>query len=156
MINLKQLYTIIEDIFINHPEVNSVTRLSVKDYMGDRSKVYTNANIHYVNGSVQNKYINHNFLITLADRLNPTGSNELEILNSTQLIAEDLFTVLGKSYDFTFQKNVTIQTFTEADGDRVAGIYFQVNIQVLRSQNICILPTKDAVLLPADFPIPFL
>jgi len=156
MITLKQLYIIIEDVFEQHPEINSVTRLSTKDYIDDRSKVYTNANIYYVNGQVQGKYVNHNFLITIADRLNPATDNELEILSSTLLIAEDLFTVLGNSYQFTCQKNANIQTFAESDGDRLAGIYFQINIQVLRSQNLCIIPNKDTLNLPVGFPVPFI
>jgi len=156
MITLKQLYTIIENVFLQHPEINSVTKLSTKDYIGDRGKVYTNANIYYVNGQVQGKYVNHNFLITISDRLNPVNDNELEIFSSTLLIAEDLFTVLADSYDFTFQKNANIQTFSEADGDRIAGIYFQINLQVLRSQNLCIIPNRDIINLPVSFPVPFI
>ena len=156
MITLKQLYTIIEKVFLQHPEINSVTKLSTKDYIGDRGKVYTNANIYYVNGQVQGKYVNHNFLITISDRLNPVNDNELEIFSSTLLIAEDLFTVLADSYDFTFQKNANIQTFSEADGDRIAGIYFQINLQVLRSQNLCIIPNRDIINLPVSFPVPFI
>jgi hypothetical protein len=155
MITLKQLYNIIEDVFTNHPEVNSVTRLDVKDYIGDRSKTYMNANVRYVSGNVQGKYINHNFLITLADRLTPTGENELEIISAAQLIAEDLYTVLGASFEFTFQKSGTYTPFTEADGDRIAGIYFQVNIQVLRGQNICVVPDKGLQLLPVVLPMRF-
>lgn len=156
MITLKQLYSIIEDVFKTHPEINSVTRLDVKDYIGVRDKTYMNANVRYVNGSVQNKYINHSFLITLSDRLTPDGENELEILSTAQLIAEDLYTVLGRSYDFTFQKSGTFIPFTEVDGDRIAGIYFQVSIQVLRGQDLCIVPNTDLLNLPQTLPIPFL
>jgi hypothetical protein len=156
MITLKELFSIIETLFLNHPEINSVTKFDVKDYIGARDKVYMNANIRYVNGQVQGKYINHNFMVTLADRLTHTGDNELEILSATQLIAEDVFTQLAASFDYTFQKNVNLVTFTEADGDRIAGIYFQINIQVLRSQNLCIVPDTVVPTFPMNFPIPFL
>ena len=157
MLNLKQLYLILEDFLLLHPEVNSVTRLSVKDYIGNRSKIYTNANIHFVSSSNGAKYITHTFLISISDRLTPTSDNEVEIQSNVLQIAEDLFTFLADSYDYTFNKNVNIQTFTESDGDRTAGIFFQLNIQVLRSQNKCILPTDEIITtektFPYDFPI---
>jgi len=156
MITLKELYAIIETLFSNHPEINSVTKYDVKDYIGARDKVYMNANIRYVDGQVQGKYINHNFMVTLADRLTPTGDNELDILSSTQLIAEDVFTQLAASFDYSFQKNVNLVTFTEADGDRIAGIYFQINIQILRGQNQCIIPNDTIGEFPLNLPIHFI
>ena len=156
MLNLKQLYLILEDLLFLHPEINSVTRLAVKDYIGNRQKIYTNANIHFVSSSNGAKYITHTFLVSISDRLTPTSDNETEIQSNVLQIAEDLFTFLADSYDYTFSKNVNIQTFTEADGDRTAGIFFQLNIQVLRSQNKCILPTETLFPFPQSFPIDFI
>ncbi|MCX2486610.1 hypothetical protein [Pedobacter sp. MR2016-24] len=156
MLNLKQLYLILEDFLLLHPEINSVTRLAVKDYIGNRQKIYTNANIHFVSSSNGAKYITHTFLVSISDRLTPTSDNETEIMSNVLQISEDLFTFLADSYDYTFNKNVNIQSFTESDGDRTAGIFFQLNIQVLRSQNKCILPTETLFPFPQTFPIDFI
>lgn len=140
---LKQITKIIIDFFEAHLMVNSVTRHSVKGFIGNRDKVYSVANIEFLDSSINGKIRTDSFQITLADLLTPSKDNEFDIYSDTLEIAEDFFTHLQYNPEFTFNKSVNSQKFTEEDGDLIAGITFKISLQTVRAQNECNTPLKD-------------
>ena len=57
-------------------------------------------------------------------------------------VVEDLFTWLQFQEGFNFTKSTNIQKFVDDTHDRVSGIVFRMNLEVIRSQNECAIPTK--------------
>jgi hypothetical protein len=137
---LKEINESILNFFGSHLQVNMVTILDSKGFIGNRTKEYMIANVNYLNSSISGKIRYDNFQVTLADLLSPDKSNEFDIYDSAMMISEDLFTFLQYHNGFTYNKNSSIEKFTEDDGDRICGISFRVQLQSIRTQNTCSIP----------------
>lgn len=140
MIRLKEIQNIVKSFFDSHLQVNQVTQLNSKDFIGLRDKLYTVANFEYLDSSISNKFMNYSFNITLGDLLNEGKTNQNDIYNNLILIAEDFFSHLNSFDNIIFNKQSSIQSFTDGDGDRISGITFRITLGVIRSQNNCITP----------------
>lgn len=143
MLSVKQTRKILTDFFNSHLQVNEVTTLDVKNFIGKRDKKYVNANVQYLDSSISNNIHNYNFQITISDLLTPTKDNEIDIYDNTLQIAEDFLSFLQYHPSWTFPKNAIITNFLDTDGDRIAGVTFRITIQVIRRQNICAIPQND-------------
>jgi len=151
---LKQITKIIIDFFEAHLMVNSVTKHTVKGFIGNRDKVYSVANVEFLDSAINGKIRTDSFQITLADLLTPTKDNEFDIYSDTIEIAEDFFTHLQYNPAFTFNKSVNSQKFSEEDGDIIAGITFKISLQTVRPQNECNIPLVEEDNLNHSFPVP--
>ena len=69
---------------------------------------------------------------------------EDEIYSDMILIAEDFFAWAQEKEGFDFSKQVNIQKFVDATGDRTSGIIFKVQLSTIRSQNVCAIPLNEA------------
>ncbi|WP_449439644.1 hypothetical protein [Pedobacter steynii] len=142
MLRVKEVRKLFTDYFESHKQVNAVYTLDVKGFIGKRDKEYLCANVNYIDSSISGNIHNYNFQITISDLLIPTKENEIDIYDSTLLVAEDFLTFLQFNPAWTFPKNAVITNFTDSDGDRIAGVTFRVTVQVIRAQNPCSAPIQ--------------
>ena len=140
MIGVKEIHKILLGFFESHMQINGVYAYDVKGFISDPEKAYTAANIQYYDSNVNGKVQTFNFQITLADLLTPSKDNELDIYDSTLAIAEDFLTFLQYHNSFNFTNNAFMTNFSDSDGDRIAGVTFRISLQVIRRQNLCVVP----------------
>ncbi|WP_158798081.1 hypothetical protein [Pedobacter sp. L105] len=142
--------------FNSHLQINSVTQYDNKNFIGDRAKLYTVANVYYLDSSINGQVRTDSYQVTIADLLTPGNTNESDIYFTALDIAEDFYTYLQFNPSWTFNKSSNSQKFTEADGDRIAGLTFTVQLQSIRTQNRCAIPLNDIpTTIPKKFPYAF-
>ena len=143
MLSLNQIKYQLIGFFDNHAMLNTTKYEDDFNFNAERHLVYPICNIEYLSSTVSGKETKHNFKIVLGDLAdaNIIGQAD-EIQSDMLLIAEDFFSWAQEFEGFNFQKSVNIQKFIDDMNDRVSGIVFQIQLAVIRSQNICAIPTK--------------
>ena len=144
MLTLNKLKEQLIQFFTAHKQINDVKYCDDFDFAADRNLNFPVCNIEYMNSNIANRSINHIFKIVLGDLMNDNVEGiEDEIYSDMLLVAEDFFAWLGNHNDFSFNKTSSINKFVDDKGDRVAGIVFTVTLAVIRTQNICLIPTDN-------------
>lgn len=141
---LNQLKIMLTDWFNNHAMLNSVYYLNDFDFNSERQINYPTCNIKYINSSVDDIVMNHNYKIVIGDITTP-NNNEMEdvIMSDSLQIAEDFITYLQELngiYNLTIG---TFEPFTEDTGDRICGVEFDITLGAARTSNKCDTPTKN-------------
>lgn len=142
MLTLNNIKHKLLDIFNNHPQLHSVVYSDEFSFSAERNLVYPVANIEYLESSINNKLVIHSFNIKIGDLVHAEKLEfEDEIYSDLLLVAEDLLSLIDEVEGFTLIKTSSIQKFSDENGDRVSGLTFRINLQVVRTQNVCIVPT---------------
>ncbi|WP_316841364.1 hypothetical protein [Pedobacter gandavensis] len=148
--NLNQVSFIINDFFDSHLQVNTIMNGNAKDFIAKRDKEYFAVNYEFINSGINGKIMNFNFSITIGDLLNEAHDNENNIFSDCLTIAEDFYTYMADVNGVIFNKSSNIQKFEDGDGDRISGITFNIQLGVIRSQNICVLPLESDEVPPIN------
>lgn len=144
MLTLNQIKKLMIDFFNAHKQIKDVKYCDDFDFAADRTLNYPVNNIEYLNSNISNRTINHAFKIVLGDLMNDNIDGiEDEIYSDMLLVAEDFFAWIANQEGFSFNKTSSINKFVDDKGDRVAGIVFTITLAVIRTQNICIIPTDN-------------
>lgn len=143
MKTLNQVRNIIKGFFEGHALVNSVHTLQDFDFAAERNLEYKVVNIEYIDTSNNTNVFTHNFTITIADRtLQDSPVMEDDVVSDSIEIAEDFITWMERTqFKFGITTN-NLKPFYDTNGDRVAGIVFNVGIDVIRKKNYCDVPSK--------------
>ncbi len=144
MYTLNQIQKVIKDYFDSSALVNSVYSLDDSDYNAIRDIVYPSVNIEYENTNLDNKLINHNFIITISTITNNDDSEaENYFISDCISIVEDFATAIYNINDLVFDENINVRPFVNDTGDKTVGVVFNLTISSMRPRNSCWSPTND-------------
>lgn len=141
MTTLNQIKYKLISFFENHKQINQVVYSDKFDFAAIRNLTYPAVNIIYTSASVNGKMLSHGFNVLILDLIQPDNSvSEDEIISDTLLMAEDFYAWLWTVPDFVFSRKSSIDLVSDDNGDRVSGVSFLINLDVVRSDNVCIAP----------------
>lgn len=141
MLSLNQIKSKLITWFENHALINNVFSENNFNFAAERNITYPVVNIEPLDPSVNDRTLNYVFKIILADLSNGDKLIESQVQNDMLLIAEDFQTMLQQTEGFVLNKVTQYRLFTDDKGDRTTGVLMTVTLQVIRSQNICAIPT---------------
>jgi len=140
MKTLNQLIYLLTGFFESHAQINQSCYEDDFNFNAERKLSYPDSNIEYLESNISGKTTSHLYQVTLADLYSEDIKGHAdEIQSDLMLVAEDFFAWAQEQNDFTFQRSVNIQKFTD---DRTAGLTFRVQLMDIRSQNKCAIPLK--------------
>ncbi len=143
MITLNQIKNILLDYFKSHAMIEEVCYENDFDFNSERRIKYRVVNIEYLNSSINNKLVSHNYKFVIAD-LAEFDNKEIKdnILSDCVQIAEDFYTFIYEHPQIIFNRISTINPFEDDTKDSATGVIFTVSLSAIRSQNICDTPIK--------------
>ncbi|GAA4907168.1 hypothetical protein [Mucilaginibacter defluvii] len=146
MITINQYLKLIENFLKQHHQINTVITSNEADFTAYDNVVYPVAHIDYVTQRINGANVSHQFEIIIGDLFDPNiPETEFEIYSDCNLIADDVVTYFANQFDTGYEvdENVSVQKFTDANVDRVAGCVFVLTFNQFREANACIIPTND-------------
>lgn len=129
--------------FESHLMINYVVVTNDDDDFNALSDIsYPVVNIQYLDTIVTSTLLTHNFKIIIGDLTNPNIQLiDYNIYSDCIQIADDFFGWLENNFSYDWDKNTTIDNFTDSNVDRVSGIVFPLSLSVRRGINSdCIAP----------------
>jgi len=147
MLTLNNIKKILVDWFNNHAQINSVYYEDDFNCNAERNILYPVCNIEYKYSNINDRTVNHVFLIAIGDITEPDNHDmEDEVYSDSLQVAEDFFTFLQNAeLGFWFNKVTTLTKFVDDTGDRVCGVSFYLTISTIRRQNWCDTPIKSNI-----------
>lgn len=144
MKTLNEIKELLKAWFNNHGMINSVFYENDFDFNSERNITYPVANIEYINSSVNQKTMNHNFKITIADQtLAEDGDMEDRVISDSLQVAEDFYTYIHNLENgIIWNQSSSIEPFTDDTGDRTTGVTFSIQLGIIRPANRCWTPSK--------------
>ncbi|RFZ82001.1 hypothetical protein DYU05_15335 [Mucilaginibacter terrenus] len=146
MITINQYIKLLEKYLKQHKQINTVLTSNEADFAAYYKIVYPVAHIDYVTQRISGDNISHQFEIIIGDLFDPNvPASEFEIYSDCNLIADDLLTYFENqvNVDYEISPDTSIQKFTDANGDRVAGAVFVITFNQFRASDNCITPIDD-------------
>ena len=142
MQTLNSLKQILIAFFEQHKQIKAVKYEDDFNFNAERALEYPVCNIEYAESNLTNKKLAHTYKIILGDLVDVNiEGHEDEIYSDLMLIAEDFFAWLQYQEGFEFIKSSSIQKFSDDTSDRVSGFTFRITLSLIRTANICIIPT---------------
>ena len=147
MLTINQVKQYLISFFNNHLQINTVVYDSDFNFNAEDDILYKVAQIQPVD-PVQTSYneVIYSFKVVIADIINPNNhDSENDIQSDCISIANDFISYFGDEdfQDFYFDKGISIQTFTEKNGDRIAGCVFAFGVRQTRLFNPCSIPLAN-------------
>lgn len=140
---LNQVITELKKIANLHHQINSVffgdtwNRLSESEIVYPACFMNMSDNYNYMKKEVEYK-----FSIVLLDRQVSENSNEFEVLNDMDMIAQDLITqIRAPKQKWISNDLVSIVPFVETEADLLAGVKFDLSITLPFYNNRCNIPS---------------
>ncbi|TFF34381.1 hypothetical protein [Mucilaginibacter psychrotolerans] len=146
MITINQYIQLLENYLKQHKQINTILTSNEADFAAYDKIVYPVAHIDYVTQRINGDNISHQFEIIIGDLFDPNiPGSEFEIYSDCNLIADDLITYFDNQFDvdYVIDPNTSIQKFTDANVDRVAGAVFVITFNQFRASDNCITPIDD-------------
>ncbi|MES2062726.1 MAG: hypothetical protein V4456_12450 [Bacteroidota bacterium] len=143
MITINQYIQLLENYLKQHKQINTVITSNEGDFAAYDKIVYPIAHIDYVTQRINDDNISHQFEIIIGDLFDPNvPGSEFEIYSDCNLIADDLITYFENQVDVDYEiaPDTSIQKFTDANVDRVAGAVFVITFNQFRASDNCITP----------------
>lgn len=133
-LNLKTLTGFLVDYFTAHKLISTVTVKNDLDFAAIPDVNYPIVNIEPVDSSLLDNQISQGFNITIADIMNTRieGENNYRLIADMQEIASDAVLWLQEQNEFDASETVNYIQFEEDNSDRIAGVYFRINLIIYR------------------------
>ena len=139
--NLKQILT---SFFESHSMINTVLFGDDWKLNSERKNIYPLVNIEYINSQFNNKFMSHNFRIVVCDLMDIGTDNQVdEIFSDSLQIADDFSSFIQEQEGIVWNRSGQINKLIDDTGDRVAGVYFNISLNVMRSMNECQIPINE-------------
>jgi|GEM_PF-4453968 len=144
MLTINQVKLYLIGFFENHLQINTVVYDSDFNFNAEDDLLYKVVQIQPID-PVQVTYNEavYKFKVVVADIIDPANNDsENDIQSDCISIANDFISYFGDEdfQDFFIDKNINIQTFTEKNGDRIAGCVFAFGVRQTRLFNPCSIP----------------
>jgi len=140
---LNEIIVALKAYFNNHSFINTVNvTMDDSDFNAVNDIVYPIVNIQYLDTDVSDISLSHNFKIAIGDLTNPNVELiDIEIISDSIQVADDFFGWLDNQYDFDWNKNTSLQPFSDSNVDRISGVVFQITVSVNRKlDSDCLAP----------------
>jgi hypothetical protein len=139
MSSLNKIRFDIKSFFESHPQVRSYFYGTVDDYVAVSNKEYFSVNVEFNSATVNGKYINYQFSISIADLMDANyPDSEHDAVSDCLLIGGDLLAYLT-SVDYTYT-SANMQPFRQDMGDITAGVVLGLTLQLALGSNECSIP----------------
>lgn len=152
----------ISEIATGHKQVRTFARGQVTDFTTDRTTKYPAVFMQDTAGkiSMDGHAITVNYRLFFLDLVNVsenTKQNELDVLSDMLSVAADILAQINNNNfdDWRLSSDNNLQFVSEGDdgesnGDMVAGLYVDISMRTLYTQNICAVPTTFTDYIPTD------
>lgn len=150
MITINQYIKLLENYLKSHKQINTILTSNEADFAAYDKVVYPVAHIDYVTQRINGDNISHQFEIIIGDLFDPNiPGSEFEIYSDCNLIADDLITYFDNQLDeeYEIDPNTSIQKFSDANVDRVAGAVFVITFNQFRASDNCITPIDENLVI---------
>lgn len=146
MISINQYIKLLEKYLKGHKQINTVLTSNEADFSAYDKVVYPVAHVDFVSSRISGDNVSHQFEIIIGDLFDPNvAGSEFEIYSDCNLIADDVITYFENQFDVDYEidPNTSIQKFTDANVDRVAGAVFVLTFNQFRASDNCITPIDE-------------
>lgn len=117
-------------LYIKNAEIPNVNAIDFTDdvymFLNSKQVDYSAIIFEIMNSSVNGGVVTDTYRVSIVDKLNSDESNLLDIFDTCKMSATKLLNYISEKYDV--DTNISIDYIKQDFNDKLAGIYFNINI----------------------------
>lgn len=156
MITRRKLKELFQNIAANHKQINSFGWGDVPEILGRQDHIYPLMMVTPAEVVMEQGRVRHNYVISVADRLKKDLSNQVDVDNDTELIMNDIISILYNIdyLELDVEIPLTITPFKNIDPQDVLGWFGTFSLIVDENYDYCAVPTEPIPFDPDPTPCP--
>jgi len=125
--------------------INTVLIGSNEDFNAVPDVIYPVCNLQFLSENKRGNLLNTQFEIVIADLLNDTSDNELDIYSDANQIASDAISYFSNQEEYDISDSISLQKFSNGTVDNTSGVLFIIQFSQWFDTCLSSLPIKDNI-----------